>query len=82
MAHAQLRLRWFLDIQLSVLGLIQSVELRFHKRHPLLLRDLAVLVGIHNEKQLLDLGISEAKFFLRLRNCCLLAWARRCETFK
>jgi hypothetical protein len=71
-AYTQLRLRKFLDVQQTVLTLIQSVELRFHKLHPFLLGDLAVLVGIHKEQQLLDLFFSECQFVLRLRSCCLL----------
>ena len=70
-AYTQLRLHKFLDVQQTVLALIQSVELRFHKLHPFLHGDLAALVGIHNEQQLLDLFFSECQFVLQLRSCCL-----------
>src|ERR1700680_2834458 len=71
-AYTQFRLRQFLDLQLPCLALIESFELRFHELHPLLLGDFAVLVGIHEEEQLLDLILCECQFILRLRNCCLL----------
>jgi hypothetical protein len=72
-ADTQFRLLKFLGVQLPFLVLIQSVELRFHKLYPLLLGDFAVLVGIHEEQQLRDLGLSECQFILRLRNCCPLS---------
>jgi hypothetical protein len=39
-----------------------------HKRHPLLLGDFAVLDGIHQEQQLLDVILSECQLILWLRN--------------
>lgn len=48
-AYTQSRLRQFLEVQLSVLALVQSVELRSHKPHPLLLGDLALLIRVYEK---------------------------------
>ena len=43
----QLGLRELLGIELSILVLVQSIELRRHEVHPLLLGDFPIFVGIH-----------------------------------
>src|ERR1700685_1988709 len=46
MAYAQPRFRKYLDVQLSFLVLIQSVELRFHKHHPLFCSEILPLSSV------------------------------------
>ena len=50
-AHAQLRLREFLDVELAILFHIEPVELRFHEAHPLMLGDFAGFAGINQEQR-------------------------------
>ena len=50
-AHAQLRLREFLDVEFAVLFYIEPVELRFHETHPLMLGDFAGFAGINQEQR-------------------------------
>jgi hypothetical protein len=59
-------------IEFSLLVFVQSVELLSPKPHPSLPEDPPVLVSIHNEQQLLDFGLGECQFILRLRNGRLL----------
>ena len=66
-------LRQFFDIQLTALILIQSLELCFHKLHVLCLGYFAVLVGIHEKQQLLDLVLAK---------CQLIVWVRSCRSFR
>jgi hypothetical protein len=54
MPDCEPRLKQFFGIEFSALVGVQPIELRFHKPEPLLLRDLAVLIRIHEEEQLLD----------------------------
>ena len=69
-AYTQPRLRELLDVQLPFLVLIQTVELRFHKLHPLLLRDFAAIVGIH------DLRSSVINFRIAPRRWCSASTSR------
>src|SRR5258708_6203277 len=45
--------RKLLNVQLPVLCLVEPVELRLHKPHPLLFRNLALFFGVDQEQQFL-----------------------------
>ena len=64
----QFRLSQFLDVQISALVLIQSVELCFHKAHELLFGNPAIFVGVHKEQQLFDLLLPDRQFISPRRN--------------
>src|ERR1022692_3792831 len=63
-ARPDLRFLQLLDVQLSALVLIQSLEFSFHESHELLLRDLSILVLVHEEHQLLDIVLSQRDLVL------------------
>src|SRR5580704_5041872 len=65
--HREPGLHQFLLVELPVPVSIQLIELRFHERHPYLLRYPAILVGIQQKQQLFNILVCLGKLILRLR---------------